>query len=175
MNILRIYSKTIDAINAKVGKLVSWAIIPLMLVVVIEVITRKAGHATIWGYETIVFLYGFLIVTVSAFGLLNGSVVKVDLLYNMLKPKVQHILSIVTYIMFFGIYGTAMMPATYRAFMKMFASNIRSNSAWAPILWPWKFVMFVSFVLLWVQGLSEICKHILWLYDNRKKAAKEDS
>ena len=168
MRVLRKISGTIDKVNGFIGRLCSWALIPLMVVILIEVIMRKIGAATIWGYETICFIYGFLIITVSAYGLLTGNVVKVELLIDKFSHKTRCILSLVTYVIFFFVFVTAMIPATWANFYTAFSGGTKSWSAWAPILWPWKLAMPISMVLLWLQGTSEVLKSILWLYDNRR-------
>lgn len=61
MNILKSISKVIDTINEKVGMVCSYISAPLMLLIVFEVVSRKLGHPTIWGYETIIGVYGWLI------------------------------------------------------------------------------------------------------------------
>ena len=47
-------------------------------------------------------------------------------------------------------------------------SNELNSTSWAPRIWPYKIVMAVSFLLLVVQGLSTVLKHLKTLTEKTK-------
>ena len=174
MNILKSISKVIDTINEKVGMVCSYISAPLMLLIVFEVVSRKLGHPTIWGYETIIGVYGWLILMSAAYGLLHDSIVKVDILSGGWDEKTRHIVALITYIIFFIPFVTYLLPAVYNSFWLDFTTQARSWSSWAPLRWPWKLCMPIGWTLLWLQGLSEIMKQIIFLIENKGKSFKRD-
>lgn len=174
MNILKGISKVIDVVNDKVGIVCSYISAPLMLLIVFEVVSRKIGHPTIWGYETIVGVYGWLILMTAAYGLLHDSIVKVDILSGRWNEKTQHLVALITYIIFFIPYCTYLLPAMWNTFYADFTNMAKSWSSWAPLIWPWKICMPIGWGLLWLQGISEILKHITFLIENRGKGFKKD-
>ncbi len=184
MSVLKAIAKIIDAINDKVGIVCSYISAPLMLLIVYEVVSRKLGHPTIWGYETIVGVYGWLILMTAAFGLLHDSIVKVDILSGGWSEKTQHIVGLITFIIFFIPYCTYLLPAIWKTFYVDFSTGAKSWSSWAPLIWPLKLCMPIGWGLLWLQGISEMIKHVLWLASGgkidlnkerkAKKATEED-
>lgn len=176
MGIIKSISKVIDTINDKIGTVCAYISAPLMLLIVFEVVTRKLGMATIWGYETIVAIYGWLIMMVSAYGLLHDAIVKVDILSGLWSEYTKRLVSLVTYIIFFLPFITFLIPAAWNSFFVDFTAQARSWSSWAPLMWPQKLPLFIGVVLLWLQGISEILKNVIYLVEHKgenKKAKKE--
>lgn len=170
MNIVKTISKILDAINKWAGIISSYLAIPLMLIIVWEVITRKMGSPTIWGYETIVMVYGVYIMLVSGFGLLHDSLVKVDIMSSHWSEYTQHIVQLVMYIICFLPFVTLLIPSIWTSFFSDFVAGTRSWSSWGPVLWPAKLGMVVGWILLWLQGISEILKNVIYLVENKGQA-----
>lgn len=169
MKVLKGISKVIDLINDKVGIICSYISAPLMLLIVYEVVSRKIGHPTIWGYETIVGVYGWLILMTAAYGLLHDSIVKVDILSGNWSEKTQHIVGLITYIIFFVPYVCYVFPAIWSTFYVDFAAQTRTWSSWAPLIWPLKLCMPIGWGLLLLQGVSEMIKHVVYLIGPKDK------
>lgn len=174
MKALKKISGFIDKINTWVGTVSSYSVLILMLIIVWEVFSRKVLNSpTIWGYEVILFVYGFLIMMVAGFGLLHNVLVKVDLVTMNLSERTNHILAVISFALFFLPFVTLLVPACWKFFYNSFIIKEGSWSQWGPAIWPIKFVMPVSMGLLWLQGISEILKHIIWLKENPKGAEKK--
>lgn len=170
MKALKKISGFIDRVNDCVGKISAFAVLLLMLFVVFEVVSRRFFNApTIWSFEVVTMLYGFFIIMVAGFGLLHGSIVCIDIFSAKLSPKKQHILSICMYILFFFPFVTLIIPAAVNFAVTSWGMHESSWSQWAPPVYPIKTVIPVAFIFLWLQGLSEVIKSILFL------AAKPES
>lgn len=88
MRVVHKVIKGIDTINLWVGRIGSWSILVLTLLIVFEVISRRVFNSpTIWTYEVITMVFGFHFMIVAAYALLYKSLVSVDLLYNRLSEK----------------------------------------------------------------------------------------
>jgi TRAP-type mannitol/chloroaromatic compound transport system permease small subunit len=157
-------AKFIDKINDYVGRVSAFAVLLLMLFVVFEVVSRRFFNApTIWSFEVVTMLYGFFIIMVAGFGLLHGSIVCIDIFSAKLSAKKQHILSICMYLLFFFPFVTFIIPAAVNFAATSWSMHESSWSQWAPPVYPIKTVIPVAFIFLWLQGLSEIIKSILFL------------
>lgn len=169
METLRRITRIIDSISDWVGRIGSWSVIVLMLLVVFEVISRRLFNSpTIWTFETITMIFGFHFMIVAAYALLHKSIVSVDLLYQRLSPKKQAILDLITYAVFFFpfVLGLFYIGIVYAA--TSWASREVSSSLFAPPLYPIKTVIPVVFALLALQGISEVLKRIITLVTGEK-------
>jgi TRAP-type mannitol/chloroaromatic compound transport system permease small subunit len=64
-------SKRFDAISDRIGRIFSYLVLPLTILIVFEVVTRRVFDApTIWTFELSNFLYGSHFMLVAAYGLL---------------------------------------------------------------------------------------------------------
>ncbi|MDR2935208.1 MAG: TRAP transporter small permease subunit [Candidatus Adiutrix sp.] len=154
----------VEALNDIVGKVCSYSILVMMLLVVYEIFTRRVLNTpTVWTFEAITMAYGFHFMMVIAYTLLHKSIVNVDLLYNRLNVKNRARLDLITYLVFFFPFvgGAFIYSLPYAADSWMTLE--KSWSVFAPPLYPFKTVIPVAFGLLLLQGLAEFLKRILVL------------
>ncbi len=151
----------IDGLIDKQGRLSSFLVYPLVLIVLYEVLMRYAFNApTIWGFEATAFAYGMhYMLGLSYTENQNGHVV-VDILITRLSDKTRALFGFLTYlILFLPVYvlmtiGAIKFAATSTAELEL------NSTSWAPPVWPFKIVMAVSFLFLVLQGLSSLLKHL---------------
>jgi TRAP-type mannitol/chloroaromatic compound transport system permease small subunit len=75
-------SRTIDAVNGKIGRAVSWCALALVLIQFIAVVQRYVfGIGWIWVEESIVYLHATLFMAGAAYTLLEDGHVRVDIFY----------------------------------------------------------------------------------------------
>lgn len=152
----------LDNVSEWSGRIMIWAIIPLTLLSVFEIIMRRFfGSPTLWSFEVITQIYGLYFMMVAAYGLLHGSHVSIDIFTMQLKPKTRATLELTGYFIFF-------FPFTFICFWKSLFYAIESWSmretswsAFAPPLYPIKTVIVVAFLLLIIQGISESIKKFM--------------
>ena len=150
----------IDAVVLFVGKAVAWLILPMMLSLVWEVTARYGFNApTEWAYDMTFMLYGTFFMVGSAWTLQRGGHIRTDSFYSKWSHRTQARVDLACYLVFFfpaiGIFAWL----GWEYFWKSFQQNERIvTSPWLPIVWPFKFVMPLSAVLLLLQGLSEFVK-----------------
>ncbi len=96
----------IDSVSEWSGKLVSWLIMIIMAVLLIEVALRFLFNApTIWIHELCMHLFGFFSVLAGAYVLLHKQHVKIDIIYLQFSPRVRAAIDTVTYMVFSCISG----------------------------------------------------------------------
>lgn len=150
-----------DAINEWTGRIFSWIIVPLVLLTVMEVILRRFfGSPTIWSFEVLKQLYGLHFMIVAGFGLLYGSHVSVDVFTMALSERKRAILDIISYVLFFFPFVIVCIWQGYSFAARSWEMKETTWSVFAPAVYPIKTVIILSFILLLIQGISEVIKRI---------------
>lgn len=164
MNVQRLLH-TADRISTWAGKLTSWLIISLMLMVCIEVFKRYILNApTSWIFDAENMMYGTLFMMCGAYTLAQNAHVRGDFLYSSMKPRMQASLDVVLYIAFFipGILGLIYAGYDYawQSWLIREHSNVTSEG---PPVYQFKAVIPVAGVLVMLQGLAEILRSVVCL------------
>lgn len=91
-------AKTIDALNEKVGRTVSWLALFMVLVQFVVVLLRYVfGIGSIFMQESIIYMHGLLFMLGAGYTLLHGGHVRVDIFYGAASERKQAIVD------FFGV------------------------------------------------------------------------
>jgi len=170
-------SSAIDWFTTKIGQIMWWLTLFMVLIGVENVIARYAytqikaifGDAVAralssttyielqWYLYTMVFLLG------AAYVFKSNSHVRVDIIYSRLKPRAQAIIDVFGIIfllfpfMIFGMYFS--WPSVKKSWEQMEMSPDPSGLPRYPI----KTVVIIAFVMLFFQGISELIKNIAYL------------
>jgi len=150
MAILERILNGIDFICVWTGKLAAFIVIPLMLAVVYEVVSRYAFNApTIWSFEIQRMLGGSLFVLGFSWVLLQKAHVRVDLLYQRMSPRGQAILDATLYLLLVFPMWIWVMPKMIEWVQHSWVIHERSSiSAWRNIIYPFKTVAPIAIFLL---------------------------
>ncbi len=157
---LEVIIKKIDRVSEWSGKLFSWLVVPLTLLIVFEVISRAMGVPTIWSFELSNFLFGAHFMLVAAYGLLNGSHVRIDLLVNRFSPRTQAIITIINYLVLFFPFVLVILGFGIFYAATSWSMWETSWSTWSPPLYPIKTVIPLTALMLLIQGVAEFIKTI---------------
>jgi TRAP-type mannitol/chloroaromatic compound transport system permease small subunit len=91
----RVY-RTIDTLNDRIGRVVSWFALAMVLIQFTLVMMRYIfsagsfmGLSTLWWQESIVYLHGGLIMLAAAYTFLHNGHVRVDIFYRVASPRAQ--------------------------------------------------------------------------------------
>ncbi len=153
--------RAIDALNEKIGYYGALIVLPLIGVVVFEVFMRYGFNApTSWAFEVTVYLYGIHYSLALAYALKHDTHVAIDVFEARLSERPRLILRIFTNIVLFiptiGLltYYTCVMAATSWKQLE------HASSSWAPAIYPYKTLMAIGFVLLFLQGVAKLIQDI---------------
>jgi TRAP-type mannitol/chloroaromatic compound transport system permease small subunit len=161
MDFARKISRFCDAISEWTGRIFGWVIVPLVLLTVMEVTLRRFfGAPTIWSFEVLKQLYALHFMIVAGFGLLYGSHVSVDVFTMVLKEKTKAILDLISYVLFFFPFIIVCIWQGYSFASRSWAMKETTWSVFAPPVYPIKTVIIITFILLLIQGISEVIKRI---------------
>ena len=164
MKAIKMICKVIDTFTEYTGRVFSFITLITLGVILYEVFMRRILNSPqIWTMDMICMSFGIYVILIAAFGFLRKSYVCVDVLYAMFPQIVQHVLRIVTYLIFFVPFSFKLTPVAWAFFQKSYAQQELGYSVWQPVLWPVKLALFVGLLMLCIQGVSEILKHVDWI------------
>ncbi len=151
-----------DRVSEWSGRIFVWLIIPLTVVVVFEVISRRLFDAPhIWATEVTNFLYGPHFMLAAAYTLLYKSHVSIDIIYGRFSPRTRGLLDIFTYLVFlFPFCGIVFYQGIVFA-QTSWSIGETSESAALRVVPLIKTVIPVTFGLLLIQGLANFIRSIL--------------
>ena len=164
MQALLKFSKGIDAINGFIGKYVIWLILASTVVSAVNAVVRKAFNTSSNAFLEIqwyLFAASFLIA--SAFTLLNGEHVKIDVIYSHWSKRTQILIDIFGFTCFLLPLCGAILWFGTPFFLKGFHTGEVSSNAGGLIRWPVYMMIPLGFGLLTLQGLSELIKRLAFL------------
>jgi TRAP-type mannitol/chloroaromatic compound transport system permease small subunit len=155
--------RKIDGITQWTGYLFALIVIPLVLANVVEVFMRYfLNNPTVWALDTTIMSYGSLFMLGSAYALLKGAHVRTDMLWDKFSDRKKGVIDSIAFLVFFL---PSMAILFYISFVEFrYAIEIDEKSTatiWQPVLWPYRAVVPLTALLLFLQGISELLKS-LW-------------
>lgn len=164
MHALLKFSKAVDWLNTQIGKYVIWLILASTIISAVNAIVRKTFNVSSNAYlEVQWYLFAAAFLLASAYTLLNGEHVKIDVIYGRWSKRTQMWIDIFGFTCFLLPFCAAILWFGIPFFLKGFYSGEMSSNAGGLIRWPVYAVMPLGFGLLLVQGLSEIIKRLAFL------------
>jgi TRAP-type mannitol/chloroaromatic compound transport system permease small subunit len=157
-------SKAVDWLNTQIGKNVIWLILASTVISAVNATVRKAFNVSSNAYlEVQWYLFAAAFLLASAYTLLNGEHVKIDVIYSRWSKRTQIWIDVLGFIFFLLPFCTAVLWFGIPFFLQGYRSNEVSPSAGGLILWPVYAMMPLGFFLLFLQGVSELVKRIAFL------------
>ena len=164
MNALLKFSKAVDWLNGQLGKYVIWLILASTVISAVNAIVRKAfnvGSNAFLEVQWYLFAASFLIA--SAYTLLNGEHVKIDVISSKLSKRAQIWIDVLGFTFFLTPVCMAILYYSIPFFLKGYQTGEMSSNAGGLIRWPVYAMMPLGFGLLLLQGWSELIKRIAFL------------
>ena len=156
----------IDGLNDKIGAAIRWLTLAMVLVGAATAILRYSARGlelslnltplteVQWYLFSLIFLLG------AAYGLNHDVHVRVDALYERLNKKRRALIDLVGTIVFLIPFSLVMLYVSWPMVTNSFSVREISPDPGGLPRWPIKLVILISFVLLTLQGLSQIVKRI---------------
>ncbi len=155
------FSRGVDAMNEKIGRVADWLVLSACLI--------SAGNAVVrYGFslssnawlEVQWYLFAGTVMLGAAYTLKRNEHVRVDLVYGSVSQRIRLWIDVFGIILFLlpGMVLLAWM--TWPFFMDSWMRNEGSPNAGGLLRWPVKLMMPVGFALVALQGLSELVKRI---------------
>ena len=164
MRILQRISAWIDRANDHIGRLVYWLVLAMVLISAGNAIIRKvfSMSSNAW-LELQWYLFSAVFLLASGYTLLKNEHVRIDIIVGRLSPRAQAWVEVFGTI-FFLLPMTLMLTwMSWPYFLRAYTENEQSGSAGGLVLWPARILLPVGFLLLSLQGISELIKRIAFL------------
>lgn len=157
--------RAIEAVTGLVGNVGAVILAPLILSMVYEVVARHVfGAPTYWAYELGYMLAGSSYMFGIAYCLKQGAHIRVDFLYSHLRPRQQAAIDLIGYVILLlpgllwldiGLYDYAREAYEY--------GEVTGESAWNPVVWPFRSAWVLGFVVFTLQVVAEVLKALVVL------------
>ena len=152
----------IDSLSYWSGKLASYLIIPLTLVICYTVIMRTFfSQSPDWGFEISIFLYGIGILIGGAEVLRVNEHVSVDVFPRLVSERMRNILAIVSTLIIIVV-CLIMMVQGYNSAMTSTLISERSShqSSFNPPIWWYKWIIPLAASLVFLQAIKRLVEEI---------------
>ena len=164
MNALLALSRAIDAITERVGRLVYWLVLAVVLISAANAAVRKAfdysSNAYLeiqWYLFSVIFLFG------AGYTLLRNEHVRIDIIQGRLSPRAQNWIDVFGILLFLMPMSLIILWLSWPLFLDSYERHEVSTNAGGLIIWPARLMIPVGFALLILQALSELIKRIAFL------------
>jgi TRAP-type mannitol/chloroaromatic compound transport system permease small subunit len=164
MSFLLSLSKYIDALNERIGLGISWALLLAVLICSGNAIVRYTFNTSSNAWLEIQwYLFGAIFLLAASYTLRRNEHVRIDVIVGRFSKRTQVWIDVFGFIFF-------LLPATVLIlyFAVPFAwESVRnqevSSNAGGLIVWPAKILIPIGFLLLTLQGISELIKRVGFL------------
>lgn len=157
-------SRTIDWLNAQVGKYVIWLIFAATLISAGNAVVRKLFSISSNGLlEVQWYLFAWSFMTAAGYTLLHREHVRIDVLNSRLSRRTQVWIDVVGLVLFLTPLCLTVLYLSWPVVLEKIQSGEMSGNPGGLIRWPVWVAIPVSFTLLMLQGWSELIKRVAFL------------
>jgi len=164
VNALLALSRAIDAFTERVGRLVYWLVLVVVLISAANAVVRKAfdysSNAYLevqWYLFSVIFLFG------AGYTLLRNDHVRIDIIQGRLSPRAQNWIDVLGILLFLMPMSLIIMALSWPLFVDSLQRHEVSTNAGGLIIWPARLMIPIGFALLIIQAISELIKRIAFL------------
>lgn len=174
MGALLSMSRLIDALNEVVGKLVYWLVLVAVLVSAINAVVRYSIHysSNAW-LELQWYLFSAVFLLAAGYTLLRNEHIRIDIIVSRFSKRVQTWVDIFGLLFFLFPMAILIGYLSWPMFWDSFVTNEMSSDAGGLLRWPVKILVPAGFLLLVLQGVSELIKRIAYLTGHRAEPGEK--
>jgi TRAP-type mannitol/chloroaromatic compound transport system permease small subunit len=154
-------SRAIDRLNEIIGKTVMWAIFVAILVSAANAVVRKVFNTSSNSWlELQWYLFGAAFMLAAAYTLKQNEHIRIDIFYGTRSRRTQHWIDLFGHVLFLMpfvvLMAWMMVPYAWQAWK---IGQVSTNAG-GLMIWPARAILAAGFILLVLQGISEIIKKI---------------
>ncbi len=159
-------TRVIDAITIWIGKRLSWLIIGAVLVSAINATVRKIFDTSSNSFLELQWvLFSIVFLLCSPWTLLANEHIRIDIVNNMLPRQVRSAIDAIGHAFFLLPLCVVMIVTAVPFFLVSYSQDEQSLNAGGLPQWPSKGLIMIAFIMLFVQGLSELIKRLAIMRD----------
>ena len=164
MNALLALSRAIDAFTERIGRIVYWLVLIVVLISAANATVRKAFNYSSnayleiqWYLFSVIFLFG------AGYTLLRDEHVRIDIIQGRLSPRAKNWIDVIGIVLFLWPMSVIIMWLAWPVFVDSYVRHEVSTNAGGLIVWPARLMVPVGFALLLLQSVSELIKRVAFL------------
>ena len=165
-----------DQVSAWFGRAFAWLILVMAFGVGYEVFVRYVLNApTSWALDVSFIMYGTLFMMAGAYTLSRDGHVRGDFVYRLWSPRTQARVELVLYFLFFFPGVTALVLSGWKYASRSWGYlEVSVNSPAGVPVFQFKSVIVAAGILLFIQGMAQVCRCILCIRTGEWMRAIED-
>jgi TRAP-type mannitol/chloroaromatic compound transport system permease small subunit len=164
MHALKGTIKFIETISEWSGRIFCVTILFQLILSCYEVFTRRVLHSpTIWTHEILSYIFCGSVLLLMGYTQLHKAHANVDILYQRFSPRTKAMIDILTFIFFMGLFSLVFFIDASRFAATSWAIHERTPTAFNPIVYPAKTLLPVGALMLFLQGLADFIKNVVFL------------
>ena len=155
------FSRRIDAMNTWLGQRLSWLILAAVFVSAANASVRKIFDTSSNSWLELQWvLFSIVFLLCSPWTLLSNEHIRIDIVNNFLPKWLRNTIEVVGHSLFLLPLTIIMIVTGIPFFLRSIEINEQSGNAGGLPQWPAKSLIMIGFVLLFVQGVSELIKRV---------------
>ena len=164
MSSLLSVSRIIDWLSERVGHAFYWLVLVTVLISAANAVVRKAFNVSSNSFLEIQwYLFSAIFLFLAGYTLLRNDHVRIDVIAGRLSKRAQAWIDIVGTVFFLFPMAFLLMWLAWPVFVDAYERHEISTNAGGLIIWPARLLVPIGFLLLLVQGVSELIKRIAFL------------
>jgi TRAP-type mannitol/chloroaromatic compound transport system permease small subunit len=157
----------IDAMNERIGRTVYWLVLAAVLISAGNAIVRKLFNMSSNSFlELQWYLFSAIFLFCSGYTLLKNEHVRIDVIAGRLSPRAQAWIDILGTLFFLLPMALLLAWLSWPIFVRTLTQGEVSTNAGGLMIWPARLLVPIGFVLLSLQGVSELVKRVAFVSGN---------
>ncbi|MFO1154409.1 MAG: TRAP transporter small permease subunit [Rhodospirillales bacterium] len=164
MSLLLRLSRLIDELSARVGRIVRWLVLLAVLISAGNAVVRYLfdTSSNAW-LELQWYLFAAVFLLSAPYALLTNEHIRIDVLSDRLSHQTRAWIDVIGTICFLLPFAAIVLVLSWPVFTDSFQRGEMSTDAGGLVRWPVKLLIPCCFLLLVLQGISELIKRIAFL------------
>lgn len=164
MTLLLRLSGAIDRLNTVVGRAATWLVLLMTIISAGNSIIRYAFNASSNAWLEIQwYLFAAVFLLCAGYTLLHNEHIRIDVVAGRFSRRTQAWIEVIGGLFFLLPMACLILWLSWPLFVGSFASGEMSSDAGGLVRWPAKLLIPAGFLLLALQGVSEIIKRLAFL------------
>jgi TRAP-type mannitol/chloroaromatic compound transport system permease small subunit len=164
MNAMLKMSQLIDGLNERIGRSLMWLVLFAVVISAVNAVVRKAFDMSSNAFLEIQwYLFAAVVMLGSAYTMLRQGHVKIDVIVGRFSKRTQLIVECLGIVFFLFPFVYKVNELVWPLVIQAYNSGEMSQNAGGLIRWPVYALVPAGFILLGLQGLSELIKRIGFL------------
>lgn len=164
MSLVLAICRLVDGINLVIGRAATWLVLVAVVVSAGNAMIRYAldRSSNAW-LELQWYLFAGVFLLCAGYTLLKGEHIRIDILSSRLSSRGKAWLDVMGGLLFLLPMAVLILVLSWPGFVNSWVSGESSSDAGGLVRWPARLLIPVGFLLLSLQGVSEILKRVAFL------------